>query len=175
MTSSPVFGVTGWKNSGKTQLVTRLVAELTARGFKVSTVKHAHHNFDIDRKGADSYRHREAGAHEVALVSGRRWALMHELRDEDEPPLDAILARLAPCDLVIIEGYKRENHPKIEARRQDATQQTPLSPDDPNILAIASDHPIEDSDLPTFDLNDISAMADFVQSHLGLERFADDR
>jgi molybdopterin-guanine dinucleotide biosynthesis protein B len=88
MISTPVFGITGWKNSGKTQLVTRLVAEFTSRGLKVSTVKHAHHNFDIDRPGADSYRHREAGAVEVALVSGRRWALMHELREEEEPPLE---------------------------------------------------------------------------------------
>ncbi|MEP3429554.1 MAG: molybdopterin-guanine dinucleotide biosynthesis protein B [Roseibium sp.] len=170
MTSTPVFGITGWKNSGKTQLVTRLVAEMTARGFKVSTVKHAHHNFDIDRKGADSYRHRDAGAHEVALVSGRRWALMHELRDEDEPPLEAILSRLAPCDLIMIEGYKRENHPKIEARRKDASQNTPLAPDDPNIMAIAADHVVSDTELPAFDLNDVPSMADFIQAHLGLER-----
>jgi molybdopterin-guanine dinucleotide biosynthesis protein B len=117
MKTTPVFGITGWKNSGKTQLVTRLVAEFTQRGLKVSTVKHAHHNFDVDKPGADSYRHREAGAVEVALVSGRRWALMHELRDQEEPPLEDILARLTPCDLILIEGYKRENHPKIETRR----------------------------------------------------------
>jgi len=168
MTMNRIFGVTGWKNSGKTQLVTSLVSEFTRRGFKVSTVKHAHHNFDIDRPGADSYRHREAGASEVALVSGRRWALMHELREEDEPPLEAILSRLAPCDLVIIEGYKRENHPKIEARRLDSRKQEPLSPGDPNIMAIAADHPLPGEALRVFDLNDISGMADFIAETVGL-------
>ncbi|MBD8875000.1 molybdopterin-guanine dinucleotide biosynthesis protein B [Roseibium polysiphoniae] len=162
MSNNRVFGVTGWKNSGKTQLVVRLVEEFTRRGFKVSTVKHAHHNFDIDRQGADSYRHREAGASEVALVSGRRWALMHELRSEDEPPLDAILDRLAPCDLVIIEGYKRESHPKIEARRRESKNSEPLSESDPAIVAIASDHAISDQRLPVFDLDDISSIADFI-------------
>jgi len=170
MTETPVFGITGWKNSGKTQLVTRLVAEFTARGFKVSTVKHAHHNFDIDRPGADSYRHREAGASEVALVSGRRWALMHELRNEEEPPLNEILSRLAPCDLILIEGYKRENHPKIEARRTETVDRGPLSPSDPNIMAIAADHGLTGETLPVFDLDDVAAMADFIQEHLGLKR-----
>ena len=163
-----VFGVTGWKNSGKTQLVTSLVAEFTRRGLKVSTVKHAHHNFDIDKPGADSYRHREAGASEVALVSGRRWALMHELRDEEEPALEDILNRLAPCDLVLIEGYKRETHPKIEARRLDARKTEPLAPNDANILAIAADHPLTGETLPVFDLNDIAAMADFISKTVGL-------
>lgn len=170
MTETPVFGITGWKNSGKTQLVTRLVAEFTARGFKVSTVKHAHHNFDIDRPGADSYRHREAGASEVALVSGRRWALMHELRNEEEPPLNEILSRLAPCDLILIEGYKRENHPKIEARRTETVDRGPLSPSDPNIMAIAADHSLTGETLPVFDLDDVAAMADFIQEHLDLKR-----
>ncbi|MBO6758871.1 MAG: molybdopterin-guanine dinucleotide biosynthesis protein B [Roseibium sp.] len=168
MTHNRIFGITGWKNSGKTQLVTRLVAEFTQRGYRVSTVKHAHHNFDIDRPGADSYRHREAGASEVALVSGRRWALMHELREETEPPLDAILARLAPCDLVIIEGYKRENHPKIEARRVDSRNKEPLAPIDPNIMAIAADHALPGETLPVFDLDDVPAMADFIAETVGL-------
>lgn len=170
MTNTPVFGITGWKNSGKTQLVTRLVGEFTERGYRVSTVKHAHHNFDIDRPGADSYRHREAGASEVALVSGRRWALMHELRDEDEPPLNAILSRLAPCDLILIEGYKRENHPKIEARRTETRDRGALAPEDPNILAVAADHEQAEETLPVFDLDDIPAMADFIEAHLGLTR-----
>lgn len=170
MTSTPVFGITGWKNSGKTQLVTRLVAEFTARGFRVSTVKHAHHNFDIDRPGADSYRHREAGASEVALVSGRRWALMHELRNEEEPTLAEILSRLAPCDLILIEGYKREDHPKIEARRTETVDRGPLAPKDPNILAVAADHALPEETLPVFDLDDVSAMTDFIQDHLGLKR-----
>jgi molybdopterin-guanine dinucleotide biosynthesis protein B len=168
MNTTPVFGITGWKNSGKTQLVTRLVAEFTRRGFKVSTVKHAHHNFDIDKPGADSYRHREAGACEVALVSGRRWALMHELRDEDEPPLEDILARLSPCDLILIEGYKRESHPKIETRRLASSDRGPLSASDPNIVAIAADHEVPDEVLPVFDLDDVDAMADFIQTHLAL-------
>lgn len=170
MTTTPVFGITGWKNSGKTQLVTRLVAEFTARGFKVSTVKHAHHNFDIDKPGADSYRHREAGASEVALVSGRRWALMHELRNEEEPSLGEILSRLAPCDLILIEGYKRENHPKIEARRTETIDRGPLAPEDKNILAIAADHNLPDETLPVFDLDNVPAMADFIENHLDLKR-----
>lgn len=170
MKTTPVFGITGWKNSGKTQLVTRLVAEFTQRGLKVSTVKHAHHNFDVDKPGADSYRHREAGAVEVALVSGRRWALMHELRDQEEPPLEEILARLTPCDLILIEGYKRENHPKIETRRLESRDRGPLAPSDPNILAVATDHALPDELLPVFDLDDVPAMADFIQVRLGLER-----
>ncbi|MCV0424618.1 MAG: molybdopterin-guanine dinucleotide biosynthesis protein B [Roseibium sp.] len=172
MITTPVFGITGWKNSGKTQLVTRLVSEFTARGFRVSTVKHAHHNFDIDRPGADSYRHREAGASEVALVSGRRWALMHELRGEDEPSLDDILSRIAPCDLILIEGYKREKHPKIEARRRESRDKGPLAPTDPGILAIAADHPLPEEKLTVFDLDDVRAIADFIQTHLSLVRKA---
>ena len=114
-----VFGVTGWKNSGKTTLTERLVAELVRRGWRVSTVKHAHHEFDIDKQGTDSFRHRQAGAGEVAIVSANRWALMHELRDEAEPALATILERLAACDIVIVEGYKREPHRKIEVRRRE--------------------------------------------------------
>ena len=168
--NTPVFGITGWKNSGKTTLVVRLVEEFTARGFRVSTVKHDHHAFDIDREGTDSHRHRVAGASEVALVSGRRWALMHELRDDDEPALGEILARLSPCDLVLIEGYKREAHAKIEARRADARQQTPLAPDDPHILAVANDRREPDESLPQFDLDDIPAIADFIAAHCGLKQ-----
>lgn len=168
MTQNRVFGVTGWKNSGKTLLVVRLVEEFTRRGFKISTVKHAHHTFDIDKEGTDSYRHRQAGAQEVALVSGRRWALMHELREEQEPSLNAILERIAPCDLVIIEGYKRESHPKIEARRRESADRGALSETDPAILAIASDHAVSDHKLPVFDLNDIPAIADFIASQTGL-------
>ena len=170
MTTTPVFGITGWKNSGKTQLVASLVAEFTARGLKVSTVKHAHHGFDIDKPGTDSFRHREAGAVEVALVSGRRWALMHELKEEDEPPLEDVLERLAPCDLILIEGYKSEPHPKIEARRTEASERGPLAVSDPNILAIATDHNLPDEVLPVFHLDDIAAMANFIETHLGLKR-----
>lgn len=165
-----VFGITGWKNSGKTTLTERLVAELSRRGWKISTVKHAHHDFDIDKEGTDSFRHRQAGASEVAVVSGRRWALMHELRGEDEPSLEEVLARLAPCDLVLVEGYKREGHRKIETRRQAARDTTPLSTGDPTILAVASDVPAAGETLPAFDLDDIGGIADFIESAVGLSR-----
>jgi molybdopterin-guanine dinucleotide biosynthesis adapter protein len=165
-----VFGITGWKNSGKTGLTERLVTELTRRGWKVSTVKHAHHDFDIDKEGTDSFRHRQAGASEVAIVSGRRWALMHELRGEDEPALDEVLARLAPCDLVLVEGYKREGHKKIETRRTDAKDTAPLSAGDPTIMAIAADHAVADNTLPVFDLDDVDTIADFIEATVGLSR-----
>lgn len=163
-----VFGIAGWKNSGKTTLTERLVAELTRRGYSVATVKHAHHAFDIDKEGADSWRHRAAGAREVAIVSGRRWALMHELRNEAEPTLADILARLSPCDLVLVEGYKREPHRKIETRRRDAKDATPLSAGDPNVVAIASDYPVTGDAIPVFGLDDIAAIADFIEAAAGL-------
>jgi molybdopterin-guanine dinucleotide biosynthesis protein B len=163
-----VFGITGWKNSGKTTLTEKLVAELVRRGWSVSTVKHAHHDFDIDKPGADSFRHRQAGATEVAVVSGRRWALMHELRGEDEPKLDDILSRLAPSDIVLVEGYKREAHRKIEARRLEAKDRTPLADTDPHIVAIAADFKIEGERLPVFDLDDTASIADFIERATGL-------
>ena len=162
MNGQRVFGISGWKNSGKTGLTERLVAEFTRRGYRISTIKHAHHDFDIDKPGADSFRHRQAGATEVAIVSGTRFAIMHELRNEPEPPLADILARLAPCDLVLIEGYKREPVPKIEARRLEAKSREPLSPNDPHIIAIAADHPVANSELPVFDLDDTISIADFI-------------
>lgn len=166
----PVFGITGWKNSGKTTLTERLVAELVARGWRVSTVKHAHHVFDIDREGADSWRHRMAGATEVAVVSARRWALMHELRDEAEPTLADVLARIAPCDIVIVEGYKREPHRKIECRRSAARSIEPLALADPSIVAIAADHETDAGGLPVFALDDVAAMADFIEQNAGLKK-----
>ncbi|MER8579054.1 molybdopterin-guanine dinucleotide biosynthesis protein B [Mesorhizobium sp. M1423] len=165
-----IFGITGWKNSGKTTLTEKLVAELVRRSWKVSTVKHAHHDFDIDKPGADSFRHRQAGAMEVAIVSGRRWALMHELRGEDEPTLEAILSRLAPSDIVLVEGYKREAHKKIETRRLEAKDRTPLSAGDPHIIAVASDFPIVGEGLPVFDLDDTNSIADFIERATGLTR-----
>ncbi|KQR67925.1 molybdopterin-guanine dinucleotide biosynthesis protein B [Rhizobium sp. Leaf341] len=170
MSTPKIFGIAGWKNSGKTGLAVRLVTELTARGYKISTVKHAHHDFDIDKIGADSWRHREAGAHEVTIVSGTRFAIMHELRGEVEPSFEAILARLAPCDLVLVEGYKREPIPKIEARRLDAKNHEPLAPADPYICGIAADHPVPDTTLPVFDLDDTASIADFVEMTCGLTR-----
>lgn len=165
-----VVGITGWKNAGKTTLTERLVAELSARGHAVSTVKHAHHDFDIDKPGTDSFRHRNAGAREVAIVSDRRWALMHELRDEAEPALDAVLARLSPCDLVLVEGYKREAHQKIEARRLAAKDTAPLTARDPNIVAIAADHPVAGEVVPVFALDDIATIADFIETLAGLKQ-----
>jgi molybdopterin-guanine dinucleotide biosynthesis protein B len=167
--STPVFGVTGWKNSGKTTLLTRLVAEFARRGLTVATVKHAHHAFDIDTPGTDSFRHREAGAREVMIVSGTRWALMHELGDETEPPLEAALKHVSPCDLILVEGYKREAHPKIEVRRQATSEKQRLADDDASILAVAADFPTDPAGRPRFDLNDVTGIADFIAATLGLK------
>lgn len=161
-----IYGVTGWKNAGKTGLMERLVIEITARGLTVSTVKHAHHSFDVDHKGRDSYRHRSAGASQVMLASRNRWALMTELRGAPEPSLDDLLARLDPVDLVLIEGYKRDSHPKVEAWRAE-TANPLIAPDDPTIRAVASDTPLE-IDRPVFDLNDTTAIADFILREVGL-------
>lgn len=169
-TQSRVFGIVGWKNSGKTTLTERLVRELTGRGHLVSTIKHAHHDFDIDVPGTDSFRHRAAGAAEVAIVSAGRWALMHELRKEDEPALKEILARLSPCDIVLVEGYKRGDHLKIEARRREAADNTSLAANDPNIVAVAADHEVSGEALPVFPLDDITAIADFIEQITGLEK-----
>ncbi len=168
MNKTPAFGISGWKNSGKTGLTVRLVEELTARGYRISTIKHAHHEFDIDKPGADSFRHRDAGAGEVAIVSGTRFAIMHELRGAAEPTLAEILLRMAPCDLVLVEGYKREAIPKIELRRMESKNREPLAPNDPHVVAIAADHPIEKQALPVFDLDDTTAIADFIVSSIGL-------
>lgn len=165
-----VFGISGWKNSGKTGLAVRIVTALTARGYRVSTIKHAHHDFDIDKVGADSWRHRQAGAHEVTIVSGTRFAIMHELRGAPQPSFEEILARIAPCDLVLIEGYKYEPVPKIEARRRDAAKTEPLAPHDPHIVAIAADHDVTDTTLPVFDLDDTAGVADFIERTVGLTR-----
>ncbi len=164
-----VYGVVGWKNNGKTGLMERLVREITDRGFSVSTVKHAHHRFDVDQKGKDSFRHREAGAEEVLLASSHRWVLMHELRDEDEPSLDTFLARMTPVDLVLVEGYKRDTHAKIEAHRAE-TGQSLIAEDDPTIKAIASDVPLDGMGRPVFALDDTRAIADFILQQTGLAK-----
>lgn len=162
-----VIGVAGFKNAGKTTLVEKLVTELTQRGWRVSTVKHAHHSFDIDHEGRDSFRHRKAGASEVAVVSRHRWAIIHESRDEAEPPLAEILAKLAPCDLVIVEGYKRDDHDKIEVRNL-VMSHPELAGDDSTIVAIAANGPVPDAPVPVFDRDDVSALATFVEKHTGL-------
>lgn len=156
---SPVFGITGWKNAGKTTLTERLVAEFVRRGWKVATVKHAHHAADIDHPGTDSFRHRAAGATEVALVTAGRFAIV---REQAEPSLAEVLARLAPADLVLVEGFKTAAHPKIEVRA-DASQ--PMAPADYNIVAIASDG-AGDGQLPCFARDDIAGIADFIATHV---------
>ncbi|MBU2358358.1 MAG: molybdopterin-guanine dinucleotide biosynthesis protein B [Alphaproteobacteria bacterium] len=161
-----IFGITGWKNAGKTGLMERLVSDITARGFTVSTLKHAHHSFDVDHPGKDSHRHRIAGASQVLLASQTRWALMTELRDEAEPPLSALLAHLDPVDLILVEGYKRDTHPKIEAFRA-ATGNPLIATDDPTIVAVATDTPLALA-RPQFDLNDTAAIADFILGQVGL-------
>ena len=162
-----IFGVTGWKNSGKTGLMERLITEFTTRGLTVSSIKHAHHSFDIDHPGRDSYRHRDAGARQVLLASRNRWALMHELRDEDEPSLGDLLKQLSPVDLVLIEGYKRDRHPKIEAHRKE-TGQPLIAPEDETIVAVASDTSVS-VDRPVLDLNDTAAIANLIAQHLELD------
>ena len=162
-----VIGVAGFKNAGKTTLVEKLVAELTRRGRRVSTVKHAHHSFDIDHEGRDSFRHRKAGAAEVAVVSLSRWAIIHEARGEAEPSLADILAKLAPCDFVIVEGYKRDAHDKIEVRNLDLDHPR-LAGDDPTVVAIAANGAIADAPVPVFDRDDVTALASFIETHVGL-------
>lgn len=161
-----LFGVVGWKNTGKTGLMERLVTEITSRGISVSTIKHAHHSFDVDQPGKDSHRHRVAGATEVLLASRSRLALMRELRNEEEPALADLLKRLAPVDLVLIEGYKRDTHPKIEAHRSSAGKPL-IAPEDMTVRAVASDVPL-DLDRPVFDLDDTMSIADFVLGEVGL-------
>lgn len=162
-----VIGVAGFKNAGKTTLVEKLVAELSRRGHRVSTVKHAHHSFDIDHEGRDSFRHRKAGASEVAVVSRHRWAIIHESRDGEEPNLADILAKLEPCDLVIVEGYKRDSHDKIEVRNLALTHPE-LAGDDPTVVAIAANGQIAGAPVPVFDRDDVSALASFIENHTGI-------
>ena len=155
-----IYGITGWKNAGKTGLMERLVREIASRGYTVSTLKHAHHTFDVDQPGKDSHRHRIAGAQQVLLSSATRWALMTELRGTAEPPLADLLSRLDPVDIVLVEGYKRDSHPKIEAFRKD-TGNPLIAPGDPTIRAVAADHALT-LDRPVFDLDDTCAIADFI-------------
>jgi molybdopterin-guanine dinucleotide biosynthesis protein MobB len=161
-----LYGVIGWKNAGKTGLMERLVTEITGRGISVSTIKHAHHTFDVDHPGKDSYRHRKAGASEVLLASQTRVALMQELRDAPEPTLAELLKRLNPVDLILIEGYKRDTHPKIEAHRA-VTGNPLIAPEDPTVRAVAADVPLT-LDRPVFELDDTAAIADFILAEVGL-------
>jgi molybdopterin-guanine dinucleotide biosynthesis protein B len=167
----PLFGVAGWKNSGKTTLMVGLIAELGRLGYAVSVIKHAHATFEIDHEGRDSFRMRAAGACQVALFSPRRFAVMRELGDTPELSFQEILTYAGSCDLVLVEGFKREAFPKIEIRRDGAASREPLAGTFPQIVAIASDRPADEKGtLPVFELDDIDGMADFITSHLGLGR-----
>jgi molybdopterin-guanine dinucleotide biosynthesis protein B len=161
-----VFGFAGWSGSGKTTLIEKLIPRFVARGLKVSLIKHAHHTFDVDQPGKDSYRHRHAGAMEVLVTSSRRWVLMHELRGAQEPSFDEQLKHLSPCDLLIVEGFKHAPIPKLEVWRA-VTGEGMLHPQDSHIVAVASDAKVE-TKLPLLDLNDDAAIADFIARHLHL-------
>jgi molybdopterin-guanine dinucleotide biosynthesis protein B len=159
-----VIGLAGWSGAGKTTLLVKAIPRLTARGLRVSTLKHAHHSFDVDQPGKDSYEHRAAGATEVLVGASSRWALVHELRSEDEPGLRTLLKRLSPVDLVVIEGYKREPHPKLEVFRA-AVGKPLLHPGDPHIVAIAADGPLPAATVPVIPLDDIERIVDTMLGH----------
>lgn len=166
----PVFGVVGWKNSGKTTLMTHLIHELTRRGFSVSVIKHAHAKFEIDHPGRDSFKMRKAGACQVLLSSPRRFALMRELGDAPEMTFEDLLPYAGPCDLVLVEGYKREAFPKIEIRRDGAASREPLSAEFPQVVAVTSDRPKDEKEImPVFSIDDTPRMVDFIVATLGLK------
>ena len=156
-----IFGLAGWSGSGKTTLIVNLIPELVGRGLSVSTMKHAHHDFDIDQPGKDSYEHRQAGASEVMISASKRWALMHEVRNEGEPCVDDLIARLTPVDLLLVEGFKWHAHAKMEIHRPILGKPL-LQNDDPHIIAVASDQNIQNLSVPVFDLNNIIGIADFI-------------
>ncbi len=164
-----VMGIVGWSGSGKTSLLVEVLPILIERGLKVSTMKHAHHRFDVDKPGKDSFRHREAGASEVLVVTSSRWVLMHESRDEAEPSIESLIERMTPVDLLLIEGFKTHQHPKLEIHRESEGQPL-LCPDDPGIVAVASDCPLPGLKVLRLDLNDVEAIADFILAHAGLIR-----
>ena len=156
-----IFGLAGWSGSGKTTLIVKLIPELVGRGYSISTMKHAHHEFDIDQPGKDSYEHRQAGANEVMISASKRWALMHEVRDEEEPSVDELIARMSPVDILLVEGFKWHAHPKMEIHRP-VVGKPLLQLDDPEIIAVASDEELSDLSVPVLELNNISAIADFI-------------
>ncbi len=162
-----IFGFAGYSGSGKTTLIEQLIPLFTARGLTVSLIKHAHHAFDVDQPGKDSYRHRHAGCTEVLVTSSRRWALMHELRGAAEPDLNEQIRHLSPCDLLLVEGFKREAIPKLEVWRAE-TGEALIHPHDQNVVAVASDVPV-DTALPRLDLNAPAPIAEFILRHVGLQ------
>jgi molybdopterin-guanine dinucleotide biosynthesis protein B len=166
MNSVKIFGFAGWSGSGKTTLIEKLIPLFVERRLKVSLIKHAHHSFDVDQPGKDSYRHRHAGCSEVLVSSSRRWALVHELRGVPEPGFEDLVRSIAPCDLLLVEGFKREKLPKLEVYRA-VTGEPLLHPQDPDIVGIATDRKLETA-LPQFGLDDAPAIAGFVLRHVGL-------
>ena len=160
------FGFAGYSGSGKTTLIEKLIPVFVERKLRVSLVKHAHHTFDIDQPGKDSYRHRHAGCQEVLITSSRRWAVMHELRGAPEPTLSDHIAHISPCDLLLVEGFKREPIPKLEVFRAEVGEPL-LHAHDPHIVAIATDKPLE-TVLPRYDLDDVQGIASFIMRHVGL-------
>ncbi|MBI2310952.1 MAG: molybdopterin-guanine dinucleotide biosynthesis protein B [Betaproteobacteria bacterium] len=163
-----VFGFAGYSGSGKTTLVEELIPRFVMEGLRVSVIKHAHHDFDIDKPGKDSYRHRRAGATEVMITASRRWVIMHELGNEPEPELPEQLKRLSPCDLVLVEGFKRQPIPKLEIHRKEAHKPL-LFPEDKHVVAIATDEKL-DTTLPQFGLEDYDAIVNFILRYFGIER-----
>ncbi len=163
-----VMGIVGWSGSGKTSLMVELLPILRGMGLRVSTMKHAHHRFDVDKPGKDSFRHREAGASEVLVVTSSRWVLMHESREEPEPSIETLIERMSPVDLLLIEGFKTHHHPKLEIHRESEGKPF-LYPNDPEIVAVASDCPLPDLKIPRLDLNDPGAIAAFILCHAGLK------
>lgn len=167
-TGRKTFGLVGWSGSGKTTLVKQLVPAMIDRNLSVSTMKHTHHNFDIDKPGKDSYEHRAAGAHEVMLTSTNRWVLQRELRGAPEPDMDDLIALMAPVDLVLIEGFKRHRHEKLEVFRREVGKPL-LALEDSTVVAVASDGPVPEVNVPVLDLNNIDLIADFIYAHCGFE------
>ncbi|KZD09684.1 molybdopterin-guanine dinucleotide biosynthesis protein B [Oceanibaculum pacificum] len=163
-----IFGIAGWSGSGKTTLMAELLPALVRRGLRVSTVKHAHHAFDVDKPGKDSYRHREAGATEVMISSAARWALMHEHRGDAEPDLAMLIRNMTPVDLLLVEGFKHEGHPKLEVYRP-SVGKPPLHASDPMVVAVASDAELPDLAVPLLPLNDTEAIARFIVGYCGLD------
>ncbi|MEE8392935.1 MAG: molybdopterin-guanine dinucleotide biosynthesis protein B [Rhodospirillales bacterium] len=162
-----IFGMVGWRDSGKTTLIVNLLPELIRRGLEVSTIKHTHHGFDIDKPEKDSYKHRKAGAREVLVTSSTRWALMHELHENPEENVEAMIARMGPVDLLLIEGFKEHGHPKMEIHRPSVSRPL-LCKEDPNIVMVASDEPLGEVSLPVLGLDDIAGIADFIIDYCGL-------
>ena len=161
MSNMRIIGLAGWSGSGKTTLVTKLIPCLKARGTRVSTLKHAHHGFDLDTPGKDSFMHRAAGATEVIISSGKRWAMLHELREEAEWDLADLVAKMSPVDLVLVEGFKRDAFPKLEIHRI-ANGKPLIHPEDPHIVAVASDSALPEAKVPVIDLNNIEEVADLL-------------